>query len=317
MKIKLLVISLMIGLTSAHAQEWPQKQVKVIIAGTPGSVLDNISRTVFDQVSKQTGKIFTMENKAGAGGTIASTTVAKSLSDGHTLLVNTVTHTVVPSAYKNLPYNVEEDFTNISGLISQPFAVATSLKWKTVGEIVKYGKENPGKLNYGIPGVGSSGHLFMEKFAHSANFKMQNIPFRGSPEAMVELMAGRIDIFPAPVSQALSFQKDGRVNIVAVTSPKRSVIVPDVPTMSESGVLGATYLYWIGVFGPSKMDMKQVLIINSEIQRALSSSEVKSKLNDLGITDTFKMSPNEFDTFVRSEIKHNAEIVTRSKITLE
>jgi tripartite-type tricarboxylate transporter receptor subunit TctC len=317
MKLKLIIAAMVMVTSTSFAQEWPQKQVKVIIAGTPGSVLDNISRTVFEQVSKQTGKAFTMENKAGAGGTIASITVAKSLSDGHTLLVNTVTHTVVPSAYKNLPYSVEEDFTNISGLISQPFAVATSLKWKTVGEIVKYGKENPGKLNYGTPGVGSSGHLFMEKFSHSANFKMENIPFRGSPEAMIELAAGRIDIFPAPVSQALPFQKDGRINIVAVTSPKRSVNLPDVPTMSESGVLGATYLYWIGVFGPSKMDTKQTSIINSEIQRALSSPEVKLKLNDLGITDTFKMTSNEFDNFVRSEIKHNAEIVTRSKITME
>jgi tripartite-type tricarboxylate transporter receptor subunit TctC len=316
MKIKLLCISLLIATTSVFAQEWPQKQVRVLVPLSPGSGTDIIARTIFAEVSKQTGKNFLVENKMGASGTIAASMVAKSEPDGYTLLVNTVTHTVVATSYKNLSYDVENDFTNVTGLIAQPFVIATSSRWKSIAEIIKYGRENPGKLNYGTPGVGSSGHLFMEKFAHVAKIKMVDIPFRGTPEAVTEMMANRLDMFPAPVSSVVSLSKDGRINSVAVSTLKRSPSLPDVPTIAEAGAPGADYSFWIGLFAPAKMDPSLVAKINSEIQYAMAQPEVRAKLLELG-AEPIKLSPTGFDLFVKREIKHNAEIVTRSKITME
>jgi len=316
MKIKLLVISLMIGLTSAHAQEWPQKQVKVIVGGTPGSTADLWTRTIFDQVSKQTGKNIVVENRGGAAGTIAGNAIVKSEPDGHTLFVNTITHTVAPLIQKSVRYNVETDFTNICGLVTQPFVLTASVRWKNIDEFVKYGKENPGKLNWASPGLGSSGHLLMEKFSYATNIKMVHIPYRGSPEALTDILSGQVDIFPSTIGHSLSVVKEGHANNLVVTSPKRSPITPDVPTLNESGIKNSNYIYWLGLFGPAKINPIIVENINLEVQRAMSSSEVKSKLNELGY-EPIKMSPSEFDTFVRNEIKQHKEIISRSKMTME
>ena len=316
MKLKLLVASLIVVTSTAFAQEWPEKQVRVLVPVSAGSGTDVIARIIFAEVAKQTGKTFLVENKTGASGTIASSIVAKSDPDGYTLLVNTVTHTVVSTSYKNLPYSVENDFTNVSGLISQPFVVATSSRWKSVAEIIKYGRENPGKLNYGTPGVGSSGHLFFEKFAHVAKIEMVSIPFRGTPEAITEMMANRLDMFPAPVSSVVGLSKDGKINSVAVSTLKRSPALPDVPTIAEAGLPGADYVFWIGLFGPSKMDASLTAKINLQVQNAMASPEVKTKLLELG-AEPMKLTPAAFDSHVKREIKHNAEIITRSKITME
>jgi len=297
------------------AQICSQKQVKVLVPLSPGSGTDVIARTIFEQVSQQIGQNVVVENKMGGTGTIAAAIVAKSQPDGCTLLVNTVSHTVVATS-KNLSYSVTNDFTNISGLIEQPFVIATSVRFKSVADIVKYGLENPGKLNYGTPGVGSSGHLFMEKFAHAAKIKMVDIPFRGTPEAMTEIMSTRLDMFPAPVSSMIALSKDNRVNSVAVSTAKRSFALPDVPTVAEAGFPSADYSFWIGLFAPAGMNSELVAKIHSEVQRAMASPEVKAKLITLG-ADQMKKTPTEFDAFVKREIKNNAEIINRSNITLE
>jgi tripartite-type tricarboxylate transporter receptor subunit TctC len=145
---------------------------------------------------------------------------------------------------------------------------------------------------------------------------MEHIPYRGSVEALADVAAGRVDVFPASVGNSLSFAKDGRANNLVVTSPKRSSIIPDVPTLNESGIKNSNYIYWLGLFGPAKINPIIVENINLEVQRAMSSSEVKSKLNELGY-EQIKMSPSEFDTFVRNEIKQHKEIISRSKMTTE
>jgi tripartite-type tricarboxylate transporter receptor subunit TctC len=316
MKLKILCASLLFIVTSCFAQSWPQKPVRILVPVSPGSGTDVLARIIFEQVQKQTGKPMLIENKVGASGTVAANITSKSEPDGHILLVNTVTHVVVATSYKNLPYSVDEDFTNISGLIAQPFVVTTSSRWKSIEEIVKYGRENPGKLNYGTPGIGSSGHLFMEKFSHAAKIKMENIPFRGTPEAVTEMMAMRLDMFPAPVSSVVSLSKDGRINAVAVSTNRRSPALPDVPTMAEAGVPGADYFFWIGLYGPAKMDPALTSKIYSEVQKAMATPEVKAKLIELG-AEPIKLTPNEFSSFVRKEIKHNGDIITRSKITMD
>lgn len=316
MKLKLIIATMALITSTAFAQEWPQKTVKVVVPLGAGSSLDYITRIVFDQVSKQTGKPFVIENKTGASGTIASGGVAKSSPDGYTLLVNTWTHTIVPSAFKNLSYSVENDFTNISGVITQPFVFVTKTKWNSLGDMVKYGQQNPSKLMYATSGVGSGAHLCMEKFAHEANVKMTDVPYRSTTEPITNIMGGEIDVFCTTFTQAAPLDKDNRINLVSILAPKRSPMLPDVPTMKELGYGNVNVHYWIGVFGPAKMDPLVVARINTEVQRAMEDTQVKARLWVSG-SDPIKMDPKQFDSFVKQQIKHNAEIVTRSKITME
>jgi tripartite-type tricarboxylate transporter receptor subunit TctC len=193
-------LSLLLPATPGWAQDWPQpRAVRIVVPFTPGSATDVVSRAVFEQVSRQIGQPVVVENRAGGGTTIGSALVAKAEPDGHTLLVNSTSQVVVAAAFKNLSYSVADDFTSVAGLITQPFAVATRTRYKSIAELVQYGRANPGKLNYGTNGPGTSGHLFMEKFALAAKIKMTQIPFRGTPEAMTEVMADRLDMFPGPV----------------------------------------------------------------------------------------------------------------------
>ena len=317
MKIKNLAFLVCMTASSVFAQSWPEKPVKVVIAVQSGGGTDVMARLVFKQISEQTGKNFIMENRAGASGVIAAREVAKSDPDGYTLLVNTVTHTVVATSFKNLNYNVENDFTNIAGMVSQPFVIATGPRWKNITELTKYAKENPNKLSYGTPGVGTSGHLFMEKVTNATNMKMLSIPYKGTSEAYVDLFTNRIDMYPAPVSTVAMFAKDGKMNALAVSSNKRNSAIPNVPSMAEIGLPEAEYLFWIGVFGPAKMEKSLVDRINLEIIKAMDSPELRNKLiNEFG-AEPIRMSPTQFDAYVKREIKHNAEIIKRSNIVME
>lgn len=310
-------LSLLLPATPGWAQDWPQpRAVRIVVPFTPGSATDVVSRAVFEQVSRQIGQPVVVENRAGGGTTIGSALVAKAEPDGHTLLVNSTSHVVVAAAFKNLSYSVADDFTSVAGLITQPFAVATRTRYKSIAELVQYGRANPGKLNYGTNGPGTSGHLFMEKFALAAKIKMTQIPFRGTPEAMTEVMADRLDMFPGPVLNTLKLAKDGRVNALAVSTTTRSAFMPDVPTLAEAGVPGADYVFWIGAFGPARMRPAVTERIHAEVQRAMAVPDVKAKIANLG-ADPINSSVAEFDSFVKREIKSNAEIFISAGIKME
>jgi len=315
MKLKLIIATMALITSTAFAQEWPQKTVKVVVPLGAGSSLDIITRIVFEQVSKQTGKPFVIENKPGASGTIAASGFVKSAPDGHTLFVNTWTQTILPSAFKNLSYSVENDFTNITGLITQPFVFTTKSKWKNFNDMVKYGRENPEKLAYATAGKGSGGHFCMEKFAQQANLKMLDVPYKSTTEPLMNIMSGDIDTFCNTLTQAIPLEKDNRIVLSAVLDSKRSPLLPNVPTLKELGY-DVNLHYWIGVFGPAKMDEALVNKINKEIQLAMENTTVKGRIWVTGSTP-LTMTPKQFDSFVHKQIKENAGIVTRSKITME
>ena len=204
---------------AAPAQDWPAKQpIKVIVPFTAGSATDIAGRIVFEQVGKQIGQNFVFENRGGAGTTLGAAMVAKADPDGYTLLVNSTSQVVMASTYAKLPYNVADDFIPISALADIPFVVSTTTNYKSMKDVVA-ASSKPGGIFYGTNGPGSSGHLFMEALRLAAGYPITHVPFRGTVEAMTEVIAGRIDMFPAPALNAINLTKEGKVNSLAVSSP--------------------------------------------------------------------------------------------------
>lgn len=297
---------------AAKAQEWPAKgPIKIIVPFSAGSATDIIARTVFNQVGEQIKQTFVVENRGGAGTTLGAGMVARADADGYTLLVNSTSQVVVASTYAHLPYSVADDFAGISELADIPFVVATSTKYNTLADLIAAGKKPGSHILYGTAGAGSSGQLFMEHLRLAAGFPATHVPFRGTPEGMNEVIAGRIDLYPAPVLNALPLAKAGKVHLLAISSTKRLALIPDVPTLAEEGLPNALYNFWIGAFAPAKTPKPIVERLNKEVTIALKRKDIADKIRNLGGEPT-PMTADAFDTFVRKEIATNAEIVKAS-----
>ena len=295
----------------ALAQDWPAKQpIKVIVPFTAGSATDIAGRIVFEQVGKQIGQNFVFENRGGAGTTLGAAMVAKADPDGYTLLVNSTSQVVVASTYAKLPYSVADDFIPISALADIPFVVSTTTHYKSMKDVVA-ASSKPGGIFYGTNGPGSSGHLFMEALRLAAGYPITHVPFRGTVEAMTEVIAGRIDMFPAPALNAINLTKEGKVNSLAVSSPKRLPLMAEVPTLAEVGLPKAQYQFWVGSFAPAKTPKAIVERLNREVVAALHVKETADRIIALG-GSPMPMTPAEFDAFVRREIALNGEIVKAS-----
>ncbi|MGD0024877.1 MAG: tripartite tricarboxylate transporter substrate-binding protein [Xanthobacteraceae bacterium] len=307
-----LALILLLAPLAAKAQEWPGKEpIKIMVPFSAGSATDIIARTVFDQVGRQIGQTFVVENRGGAGTTLGSAMVARADPDGYMLLVNSTSHVVVASTYAKLPYSVADDFSGISELADVPFVIASSTKYKTLNDLIAAGKKPGSNILYGSAGAGTSGQLFIERVRLAAGFAATHVPFRGTPEGMNELIAGRIDIYPAPVLNALPLAKAGKIDVLAVSSTKRLALMPDVPTLAEEGLPNALYNFWIGAFAPAKTPKPIVDRLNREVAAALGRKDIADKIRALG-GEPAPMTPAEFDAFVRKEIAINAEIVKAS-----
>jgi tripartite-type tricarboxylate transporter receptor subunit TctC len=266
---------------------------------------------VFNQVGNQLGQTFVVENRGGAGTTLGSAMVARADPDGYTLLVNSTSHVVVASTYAHLSYSVADDFAGISELADMPFIVATATRYNTLADLIAAGKKPGSHILYGTAGAGSSGQLFMERLRLAAGFPATNVPFRGTPEGMDEVVAGRIDLYPAPVLNALPLANAGKVHALAISAAKRLALMPNVPTLAEEGLPNALYNFWIGAFAPAKTPKPIVDRLNHEVAVALRRPDIIAKIRNLGGEPT-PMSAAEFDAFVRKEIAVNAEIVKES-----
>ena len=306
-----LALAFMLSPGVALAQDWPAKQpIKVIVPFTAGSATDIAGRIVFEQVGKQIGQNFVFENRGGAGTTLGAAMVAKADPDGYTLLVNSTSQVVVASTYAKLPYSVADDFIPISALADIPFVVSTTTHYKSMKDVVA-ASSKPGGIFYGTNGPGSSGHLFMEALRLAAGYPITHVPFRGTVEAMTEVIAGRIDMFPAPALNAINLTKEGKVNSLAISSPKRLALMAEVPTLAEVGLPKAQYQFWVGSFAPAKTPKAIVERLNREVVAALHVKETADRIIALG-GSPMPMTPAEFDAFVRREIALNGEIVKAS-----
>ena len=309
---RILAVLSLFASSAAIAQDWPARQaIKIIVPFSAGSATDITARTVFEQVGRQLGQTFVVENRGGAGTTLGSGMVAKADPDGYTMLVNSTSHVVVASTYARLPFSVADDFVAVSALADVPFVVATATKHRVLKDLIDAGKKPGSPILYGTAGAGSSGQLFMERFRLAAGFAATHVPFRGTPEGMSEVIAGRIDMYPAPAVNAITLAKDGKVNALAVSSPKRLPLMPDVLTLAEAGLPQAAYNFWVGAFLPGKTPAAIVERLNREVVAALNEKAVADKIVALGGAP-MPMTPAAFDAFVRKEIAINAEIVKAS-----
>ncbi|MBN9087070.1 MAG: tripartite tricarboxylate transporter substrate binding protein [Reyranella sp.] len=315
---RLLIAALTAALASttiARAQTWPEKPVHVIVAFTPGSATDVIARSLSNELSAKLGQPVIVENKPGAGGTIAAGLVAKAAPDGYTLLVNSSGHTVSPWIYANLSYDTAKDLRGVSLLARQPnIMVASPDKgWKTVNDLVKQAKEQPGKISFASAGVGSATHINGEKFKVAAGIDVLHVPYKGTPEALNDVMGGRVEYFFSPVVSALSLIRDKRVVALANGSPKRSSVLPDLPTTEEAGYKNSGYDYWAGLLAPNGTPPAVIDKLNKAVIEALALPEVKERLAKIG-GDPSPTTPKEFDELVVRELGEYRDLVKAAGI---
>ena len=314
MKRLIALFALMAPLPAA-AQSWPDKPVHIIVAFTPGSATDVIGRSVSNELSAKLGQTVIVENKPGAGGTIAAGQVAKAAPDGYTLLLNSSGHTVSPWIYDKLTYDTAKDLRGITLLARQPniLVVSPDKGWKTVDDLVKQAKAQPGKMSFGSAGVGSATHMNGEKFKATAKIDVVHVPYKGTPEALNDVMGGRVEYFFSPVVSALSLIGDKRLVALANGSPTRSSVLPNVPTTEEAGYKGSAYDYWAGLFAPAGTPQPVIDKLNKALAEVLAMPEVKERLARIG-ADPAPITPKEFDALVVRELKENGELVKAAGI---
>ena len=307
--IRILVAVLAAGAFQVFAQDYPVRPVRAIIAFPPGSATDIIGRVIVAKVSELWGQQVVADNRGGAGGSIASALAAKSTPDGYTLIINSGAHAVNPSYYAKLPYDTLKDFIDIMPLVGQPnvLVVNPGSKLKTLGDFLAEAKANPGKINFAFAGLGSGTHLNSEKFKLDARIDFTLVSYKGSGEAIVDVMGGRVDTYFAPVSAGLPYIQSGKLRALAVTSAKRSSQLPSVPTMAEAGVPGFEFILWFGLWGPTGIPAPVVDTIRKGFTSALADPGVREKLATLG-NDVIIMTPVEFSKFVRREVADTARI---------
>jgi tripartite-type tricarboxylate transporter receptor subunit TctC len=300
---------------SAAAQGYPNKPVRLVIAFTPGSSTDIIGRTVAAKLQEMWGQPVIAENRVGAGGSIGSALVAKVDPDGYTLLANSSAHVANPGIYAKLPYDTLKDFTNLALLGGGPNVLITGndTGWKALKDFVDAAKANPGKLNFSSAGIGSGTHFNLEKLKIAAGIDVQHVPYKGTPEAIGDTIGGRVCCYWAPLNAALPHVGGGKAVALAVSSAKRSSLLPNVPTVAEQGFPGFDYTLWVGLWGPANMPADLAAKINKDVNAALASPDLRDRLLKLG-TEPGNMTIPEFTEYVRKEVADTQKVLAAAGI---
>lgn len=300
---------------AAVAQDWPAKQpLRLISPFPPGATPESVGRPVFDAVSRAIGQTYVFENRVGAGGTIGMGTVARAEPDGYTLLVNSSVHTITPITYPNTKYVALDDLVPIIPLAQFPNAlVVPAARYKTIQEMVAFGKANPGKLTYGTPGNGTSPHIAGEMLKSQAGIYSVHIPYKGSGAVLQDLLGGQLDYSFDP---GIAFQhiKSGKLRLLAMGSAKRSPLYPNTPTLAELGLQGFDTGTTHGFWAPAGTPAAIVERMNAEINKALLLPAVADAIKALGAEPT-PMSPAQFGALTRNDLSRYSVIVKERKIT--
>jgi tripartite-type tricarboxylate transporter receptor subunit TctC len=318
MKRSLIVLALALLPTGVHAQTWPAKPVHAVVPVGAGSSTDIVHRLVLEPLSTALGQPIIVENRTGAGGTIGTAAVAKAQPDGYTLLANGSAHTIAPALYKSLSYEPGRDFVPIVPIGTSPsvLVVSPARGIRTVEALAAEAKARPGALNFSSVGIGTATHLSAERFLSSAGINAVHVPFKGGAEAMLEVIAGRVDFFFGPVALVLPHIRDGKLLALAVNTAKRSATLPAVPTLQETGYPGAEYPIWFGLFAPAKTPRAIVDKLNQDTLKVLQTPALREKLSNLGV-DPMVMTPDEFKLHVDSEITLNAALAKKAGLKAE
>ena len=307
-------------MTAPAAADYPEKPLRIVTPFSAGSVTDMVARPLAAKLTEAWGQPVVVDNRTGAGGTLAAEFVANSPPDGHTLLIGANgPNAVNPSLIKSMPYDSQRAFAPITLTATNNLllAVPVSLPAKSVRELIELARAKPGQLRFGSPGTGSSPHLAGELLKSLAAIDMVHVPYKGSPQYTVDLIAGRIDLVIAAAGALLPQIKTGRLRLLAVSSSTRDPAMPDVPTIAEQGVPGFEVLGWFGLLAPAGTPPPVIRKLYAEVVRILALPDVKSFYLNAGLDATTSASPAEFDAFIRSERDKWAKIIKAANIRIE
>ena len=301
---------------AAFAQSWPAKPIRAVVPFTAGSTVDIIGRIVAEPLAAQLGQPIVIENRGGAGGTIGSQAVAQAEPDGHTLLIQASAHSAAPASYPKLGYNVAGDFSGIAifGVVPNVTVISPKKNIKTLRELVDAAKK--GSFTFASAGIGSATHWGAERLRAAAGIEATHIPFKGGPEALTEVMTGRVDFMSIGITSGLPLIRDGRLIALGVSTHKRSASLPNVPTTLELGYPDSDYIFWNGILAPSKTPRAIVDRLHAEVQKALALPAVREKFSGQGV-EPMPLSPAEFDALIRKEIASNIAIAKAAKLKFD
>ena len=309
----------LLGGTSALAQAYPTKPVTIIVPFAAGGTTDILARIIGQALTAELGQSVVVDNRAGAGGNIGGQAAAKAAPDGHTLFMGTVgTHAINASLYKKMPFDPVKDFAPLTRVANVPnLLVANPAQpYKSVKDLIAYAKANPGKVNFGSSGNGSSIHLSGELFKSLAKVDMQHVPYKGSAPAVTDLLGNQIGIMFDNMPSAIQHVRSGKLVPLAVTTAKRSPELPSVPTIAEAGVPGYEATSWFGMFAPAGTPAPVLAKLNAAIVKVLAQPDVKKKINEQG-AEVYSETPEQFTAFIQAESVKWGKVVKESGASLD
>jgi len=310
------VALLLCGAASATAQPasgYPNRLIRIIVPSPPGGPPDQIARIIANKLQTALGQTVIVENRAGAGGMIGTAYVAKTPPDGYTVLITTASHTLIPAFTPDTPYDPVKDFAHVTMLaenFGQALVVRPSLPAQTVQELVALARREPGKLSYGQAGLGTASHIPAELMLAAANIEMLEVPYKGTPAAMTDLLGGHIDMFFIGTQIALPLAQEGKVRVLAVTGKERWKGMPEVPTMQEQGFKDFNVVNWFGAWLPAGTPPQIVARLQSEIAKTLQEPDIQKEFDTLGLRGVGS-SPEDFARFVAKDAETAREIARR------
>jgi tripartite-type tricarboxylate transporter receptor subunit TctC len=318
---RILLVAALVAVSGlASAQSWPSRAVHIVVPYPPGGPVDLSARLLVPGLQSALGQPGVVENRAGAGGNIGAAYVAKSLPDGHTLVVGAIaTHAINPALYKNLPYDPIRDFRHVALLVQVPnvLVLNNDVPARSVKELVALLKANPGKFDFASGSTGSTGHLAGELFKQLTGTFMVHIPYKGAGPAVIDLLGGRVHLMFDNLASALPNIRSGKVRALAVTTAKRSTSLPELPTLQESGLEGFDLTTWWGIMAPGKTPEPVVARLAAEIAKAMEAPAVKERFAAMGSESTSVRTPQQFTAFVEREGKLYSGLVKRSGASVD
>ena len=314
----LFMAAALIGAPASAADAWPSKPITLMIPYPPGGSADMLARPVAAKLEKKLGQTIVIDYRPGAGGSIATSQLARSEPDGHTLLMVLAAHAINPSLYKSLPYDTSKDFAGVSLVATLPLLVAAPLATPAdnMQELVAYAKANPGKLTFASAGNGNTSHPAAEMFNKVAGVDMLHVPYKGSGPAVVAMLGGEVSLMFDSISTSLPHVKSGKLKGLAVTGAERSPLLPDVPTVAESGVPDFVVEGWYGLIAPAGTPADVLASISTAITDVLAEPELKQQLEGFGYR-TVGSAPEVFDKHILEEIDRWSEVVKASGAVIQ